>query len=88
MSLAERLQGLLVAASALAGLGLGLVLPVGEVAGHLVLPALLVMLTAVFVQMNAAHVGEVRLAKTLVATSLALNFTNGADRGPSSRMSI
>ncbi len=74
MSLAERLQGLLVAASALAGLGLGLVLPVGEVAGHLVLPALLVMLTAVFMQMDAAHVGEVRQAKTLVATSLALNF--------------
>ncbi|GAA1439222.1 bile acid:sodium symporter [Nocardiopsis tropica] len=74
MSLAERLQGLLVAAAALVGLGTGLALPIGPAAEHAVLPALLVMLTAVFVQMDAAHVGEVRRAKTLVATSLVLNF--------------
>lgn len=74
MPLAERLQSLLVAAAALLGLGAGLALPIGPTAGHLVLPALLVMLTAVFVQMDAAHVGEVRHAKTLVTASLALNF--------------
>jgi predicted TIM-barrel fold metal-dependent hydrolase len=46
------------------------------VAAHVVLPALLVMLTAVFVQMDAAHVGEVRRAKTLVSERLR---TAGAD---------
>lgn len=74
MSLAERLQSLFVALAALAGLAAGLLLPIGSAAEHVVLPALLVMLTAVFVQMDAAHVGEVRRAKTLVVTSLVLNF--------------
>ncbi|GAA1384993.1 bile acid:sodium symporter [Pseudonocardia kongjuensis] len=74
MSLAERLQSVLVTLAALAGLGLGLLLPVGDVAGHVVLPALLVMVTAVFVQMDAGHVGEVRRAGSVVAVSLLLNF--------------
>lgn len=74
MSLAERLQSLFVALAALAGLAAGLLLPVGPAAEHVVLPALLLMLTAVFVQMNTARVGEVRGAKALVAASLALNF--------------
>ncbi|NKZ01489.1 arsenic resistance protein [Nocardiopsis alborubida] len=74
MSLAERLQSLFVALAAVAGLAAGLLLPVGPAAEHVVLPALLVMLTAVFVQMDAAHVGEVRRAKALVVTSLVLNF--------------
>ncbi|MBB1247252.1 arsenic resistance protein, partial [Streptomyces durbertensis] len=74
MSLTERLQSLLVAVAALAGLGAGLLWPVGAVAGYVVLPALLVMLTAVFVRMDASHVGEVRQAGTLVAASLVLNF--------------
>ncbi|GAB3700943.1 arsenic resistance protein [Nocardiopsis oceani] len=74
MSLAERLQSLFVALAAVAGLGAGLLLPIGPASEHVVLPALLVMLTAVFVQMDAAHVGDVKRAKSLVATSLALNF--------------
>ena len=74
MSLAERLQSVLVTLAALAGLGLGLLLPVGDVAGHVVLPALLVMVTAVFVQMDAGHVGEVHRARSVVAVSLLLNF--------------
>ncbi|WP_017610315.1 arsenic resistance protein [Nocardiopsis xinjiangensis] len=74
MSLPERLQSLFVALSALAGLGAGLLLPIGPAAEHVVLPALLVMLTAVFVQMDAAHVGEVRRARTLVVVGLVLNF--------------
>lgn len=74
MSLAERLQSLFVAVAALAGLAAGLLLPIGAAAGDVVLPALLVMLTAVFVRMDAAHVGEVRHAKTLVVASLVLNF--------------
>jgi len=74
VSLAERLQSLFVALSALAGLGAGLLLPIGPAAEHVVLPALLVMLTAVFVQMDAAHVGEVRGARTLIVVSLVLNF--------------
>ncbi len=74
MSLAERLQSLFVGLAALVGLAAGLLLPIGPAAEHVVLPTLLVMLTAVFVQMDAAHVGEVRGAKPLVATSLLLNF--------------
>ncbi|GHD22995.1 arsenic resistance protein [Nocardiopsis kunsanensis] len=74
MSLVERLQSLFVALSALGGLGAGLLLPIGPAAEHVVLPALLVMLTAVFVQMDAAHVGEVRRARTLVVAGLVLNF--------------
>ncbi|MFB8770126.1 bile acid:sodium symporter [Nocardiopsis alba] len=74
MSLAERLQSLFVALAALAGLGAGLLLPIGPDAEHVVLPALLAMLACVFVQMDAAHVGEVRGARTLVVVSLVLNF--------------
>jgi len=74
MSPAERLQSLFVAVAALVGLAAGVLLPIETPAGHLVLPALLVMLAAVFVQMDAVQVGEVRRAKTLVATSLVLNF--------------
>ncbi|RNL86895.1 arsenic resistance protein [Halostreptopolyspora alba] len=74
MSLAERLQGLLVASAALLGLGVGFVAPVGVVAEYVVLPALVVMLAAVFVRMDAAHVGEVRRAKTLVVTGVVVNF--------------
>ncbi|PWV49176.1 arsenic resistance protein [Nocardiopsis sp. L17-MgMaSL7] len=74
MSIAERLQSLFVALAAVAGLVAGLLVPIGPAAEHVVLPALLVMLAAVFVQMDAAHVGEVRRARTLVVLSLVLNF--------------
>ena len=74
MSLLERLQSLFVAAAAVAGLVAGILLPIGGAAEHVVLPALLVMLACVFVQMDAAQVGEVRGAGRLVAASLVLNF--------------
>lgn len=74
MSLWERLQSLVVAACAGAGLALGLALPVGEAAGHLVLPALALMLVAVFVQVDAAQVRQARQARAVVAASLVLNF--------------
>lgn len=74
MTLAERLQGVLVALAALIGLGVGTWLPIGAAAGHVVVPALLLMLFALFVRMDATHVGEVRKAKSLVGASLALNF--------------
>ncbi|TDQ50292.1 arsenic resistance protein [Actinorugispora endophytica] len=74
MPLAERLQSVLVAAAAAAGLGAGLAWPIGPAAGHVVLPALLVMLTAVFAQMDASRVRAVHRARPVVAASLALNF--------------
>ncbi|SNR85748.1 Arsenite efflux pump ArsB, ACR3 family [Haloechinothrix alba] len=74
MSLWERLQSVLVAASAVAGTLAGLALPIGEAAGHVVLPALLLMLTGVFVQVDATSLGEARRAHTVVAASLVLNF--------------
>ncbi|MEQ3554682.1 bile acid:sodium symporter [Pseudonocardia nematodicida] len=74
MSLAERLQSVLVTLAALLGLGAGLLLPIGGAAGYLVLPALLVMVTAVFLQMDAGQVGAVRRARSVVAASLVLNF--------------
>lgn len=74
MSWIERLQSVFVAVAALAGLALGLTTPVGEFGEYVVIPALLVMLVAIFVQMDAAQVGEVRRAKSLVAASLVLNY--------------
>lgn len=74
MSWIERLQSVFVAAAALAGLALGLTAPVGEIGEYVVIPALLVMLVAIFVQMDATQVGEVRRAKSLVAVSLVLNY--------------
>ncbi|NLG55573.1 MAG: arsenic resistance protein [Rhodococcus sp.] len=74
MSIWERLQSVFVAIAAVAGLAVGMVFDVGDAAGHVVLPALLVMLAAVFVQMDASHVGEARQAKSLVIASLVLNF--------------
>ncbi|GAA1436646.1 bile acid:sodium symporter [Nocardiopsis tropica] len=63
-----------VAMAALGGLGLGLLLPVGGAAGHLVLPALMLMLTAVFVQVDVGQVREARSARSAVAAGLVLNF--------------
>lgn len=74
MPLAERLQSLFVALAALTGLATGLLLPIGPTAAHAVLPALILMLTAVFLQMNFARLGEARHATRLVTTSLILNF--------------
>lgn len=74
MSLAERLQSVFVTLAAVLGLSLGLLLPDAHLAEHLILPALLVMLAAIFLQMDLAQVGEARQAKSLVAASLVLNF--------------
>ncbi|GAB3190350.1 arsenic resistance protein [Nesterenkonia suensis] len=74
MTRIERFQGLLMAAAALLGLALGASTDLGRLGEHLVLPALLVMLTAVFFQLDLAQVGEVRRARALVAASLVLNY--------------
>lgn len=74
MTLAERLQSVLVAGAAVAGLGVGMFFPVGQALGHVVLPALVLMVAAVFVQMDASRVREVRHGGLVVAASLVLNF--------------
>lgn len=74
MSWVERLQSLFVAGAALAGLGVGLATPLGAYGEYVVVPALLVMLTAIFIQIDASKVGEIRRAKTLLAVSLVLNY--------------
>ncbi|MFD5823668.1 arsenic resistance protein [Nesterenkonia xinjiangensis] len=74
MTRAERFQGLLVAGAALLGLALGTVTEFGHLGEQVVLPALLVMLTAVFSQIDLGHVGEVRRARSTVAASLVLNY--------------
>lgn len=74
MSWAERLQGVLVALAALAGIAVGLATDVGDMGEFLVLPCLIAMLTAVFVQMDPSYVGQVRDAKPVVVASLVLNF--------------
>lgn len=74
MSWAERLQGVLVALAALAGIAVGLASDVGDMGEYLVLPCLVAMLAAVFVQMDPSYVGQVREAKPVVAASLVLNF--------------
>ncbi|GAA1458509.1 bile acid:sodium symporter [Nocardiopsis exhalans] len=63
-----------VALAAVLGLGAGLLWPMGEVAGFLVLPLLMVMLAAVFAQVDAGQVREAREARKVVAASLVLNF--------------
>jgi ACR3 family arsenite efflux pump ArsB len=74
VSTSEKFQSVFVAMAALGGLGLGLLLPVGGAAGHLVLPALMLMLTAVFVQVDVGQVREARSARSAVAVGLVLNF--------------
>ncbi|WP_300344108.1 bile acid:sodium symporter [Nesterenkonia sp.] len=70
----DRLQSLLVAAAAAAGLGIGLTTGWGSAGQYLVIPALLVMLTAVFWQMDISRVSEIRRAKSLLTASLLLNY--------------
>lgn len=74
MSRWERSQSLLVLLAAAMGVGAGLVWPIGPVAGAIVLPALLLMLTAVFVQLEPAQVRAVGSAPSVVVASLVLNF--------------
>lgn len=72
---AERTQSVLVGLAALLGTAVGLGAPqLGALGEYLVLPALLVMLAAVFLQVDAAAVCRVRGAKRLVAASLVLNY--------------
>lgn len=74
MSWAERLQTVLVALAALAGLAAGAAGDFGRFAEPVVLPALLMMITAVFVQLNFTQVRQVRGAGSLVICSLVLNY--------------
>ncbi|MCT2175789.1 arsenic resistance protein [Dietzia cinnamea] len=74
MTWIERLQSVFVAAAALAGLGVGLATPLGASGEYVVIPALLVMLIAVFVQLDASNLKDVGNAKALVAVSLVLNY--------------
>lgn len=74
MSILERLQSVLVAAAAAAGLAAGAWWPIGGIAGHAVLPLLLVMLVAVFVQLDATGLREAGRARSILVASLVLNF--------------
>lgn len=74
MTWAERLQSVFVAVASLGGLGAGLASPLGVYGEYVVIPALLVMLVAVFVQLDASHLKDVGKAKGLVAVSLVLNY--------------
>lgn len=74
MSLVERFQSLLVAVAAGAGMLVGFTLPVSAAAGRIVLPTFLLMLTAVFVQLDATQLSQARQAGRLVGASLVLNF--------------
>ncbi|MBB5492436.1 arsenic resistance protein [Nocardiopsis metallicus] len=74
MSTSEKFQSVFVALAAVLGLGAGLLWPLGEVAGFLVLPLLMVMLAAVFTQVDAGQVRQARGARKVVAASLVLNF--------------
>lgn len=69
-----RLQGVFVAASALAGLGAGLAAPISSVAGHVVVPALMLLLVGVFSQVTAGQLREARHGRRVVAASLVINF--------------
>ncbi|MGQ7786786.1 arsenic resistance protein [Nesterenkonia sp. K-15-9-6] len=71
---AERLQGFLVAGAALLGLSLGSVDQISGLGEHIVLPALLVMLAAFFVQVDVGSVGDVSRARRLVGASLVMNY--------------
>ncbi|WP_022872147.1 arsenic resistance protein [Nesterenkonia alba] len=74
MSWLERMQSVLVAAAAALGLGFGALTDLGGAGEYVVLPALVVMLVAVFAQLSPGRVGQVRSAKRLVAASLVLNY--------------
>ncbi|QSB04556.1 arsenic resistance protein [Natronoglycomyces albus] len=74
MSTWERLQSLFVATAAAAGLAAGWLWPVGELAGHLVLPSLMLMLVAIFTQIDTADLRHARRAHRVVGASLVLNF--------------
>ena len=74
MSTSEKFQSVFVALAAVLGSGAGLMWPLAGVAGFLVLPLLMVMLAAVFTQVDAGQVRQARDARKVVAASLVLNF--------------
>ncbi|MGW5878968.1 arsenic resistance protein [Nocardiopsis terrae] len=74
MSTSEKFQSVFVALAAVLGLGSGLLWPLGTAAGHLVLPLLVVMLAAVFAQVDAGQARQARGTRKVVAASLVLNF--------------
>jgi arsenite transporter len=74
MTTLERLQSLTVAAAAVLGLAIGSVWDVGDRAGAVVMPALVLMVLAVFLQTDAAQVAQARQAPRVVGASLVLNF--------------
>jgi arsenite transporter len=74
VSVWERLQGVFVTASALAGLATGLVTPLGPAAGHVVVPALMLMLVGVFTQLSVDQLREAAHGRRVVTASLIINF--------------
>lgn len=74
MTRIERLQSPLVALAALSGLGIGVTTPAGAWGEYVVLPALMLMITAVFVRITPATAGSLRQAGPVVAASLVLNY--------------
>ncbi len=74
MSLAERLQPLIILGAACFGLALGQAAEIAAPAEALILPLLMVMLTGAFLQTPLGRLGDVRQHGGVAALSLAINF--------------
>jgi ACR3 family arsenite efflux pump ArsB len=74
MSRVERLQSVLVLAAAATGLALGRLDGVATLAERVVIPALILLLVAVFLPVTAKGIGDAVRHKRVLASSLVINF--------------
>ena len=74
MNLFERLQPLIILGAVFAGLGLGQLPGLAELAGALILPLLMAMLTGAFLHVPLRRLGDALRHARVAALSLAINF--------------
>jgi ACR3 family arsenite efflux pump ArsB len=74
VSLFERLQPLIILGAVFAGLGLGRLPGLAELAGALILPLLITMLTGAFLHVPLRRLGDALRHGRVAALSLAINF--------------
>jgi ACR3 family arsenite efflux pump ArsB len=74
VTLVEKFQTILILAAVFAGIALGRVPEIARIAGHLILPLLMVMLTGVFLHIPLHRFKDVFQYRGVAAASLVINF--------------
>ena len=74
VTLAEKFQSIIILAAVFAGIALGRVPEIAQIAGHFILPLLMIMLTGVFLHIPLQGFADVLQYRDVAGASLVINF--------------